>query len=242
MPEPPSSRPQPRRPATPDEELLSAEAPLVISTESDETRVARMCGEIEAGFRALSGVGRAVSFFGSARAEPEDPEYVLAREVARTVGRAGFAVVTGGGPGIMEAANRGAQDVGAVSVGLNIDLPFEQATNPYVGLPIDFHYFFTRKVMFVRYATAFIVSPGGFGTLDELFEALTLVQTGKVWPFPVVLLGRRFWRGLEGWLAERLAATGMIDPEDLDLVQATDDPAEVLSIVAAAARQRELEG
>ncbi|HZB96996.1 MAG TPA: TIGR00730 family Rossman fold protein [Candidatus Sulfotelmatobacter sp.] len=231
---------EPRHPSTPDEELLGAQIGLVISTESDGTRVARMCGELETGFRALSGVRRAVSFFGSARTPADHPDYQLTREVARSVGEAGFAVVTGGGPGIMEAANRGAREAGARSVGLNIDLPFEQPTNPYVELSLNFHYFFTRKVMFVRYATAFVVAPGGFGTLDELFEALTLIQTGKVWHFPIILLGTPFWRGLQHWMAEQLMATGKVGLADLDLVKATDDPDEVRAIVEEAARQRVL--
>lgn len=231
---------EPRAPATPDEELLGAQVPAVLSTESDDSRVTRMCRELEAGFHSLSRVTRAVSVFGSARTPSDDPDYHLARHAAQVLGRAGFAVITGGGPGIMEAANLGARDVGATSIGLNIDLPFEQPVNRYVQLPVQFHYFFTRKVMFVRYATAFIVFPGGFGTLDELFEALTLIETGKVWNFPIVLMGAHFWSGLLEWMTSQLLATGKIGRGDLDLVRVTDDADEVLAMVEAAARLREL--
>src|SRR5207244_4634432 len=190
---------EPRAPATHDEELLGAESPAVIATHSDAERLVRVHDELETGFRMLAGLGKAVSIFGSARTAADDPAYARARRTARLLGEAGFAVITGGGPGIMEAANLGAREAGARSVGLNIELPFEQEMNLYVDLPLRFHYFFTRKLMFVRYACAFVVFPGGFGTLDELFEALTLIQTGKVRHFPVVLVERAYWRGLLDW-------------------------------------------
>ncbi len=225
----------PRHPTTPDQELLAAELPSVETELTDADRVARMGDELAGGFDALRDLGPAVSLFGSARTPREAPEYALARETARRLGEAGFAIITGAGPGAMEAANLGARDAGVPSVGLNIDLPFEQAINPFVDLPLDFHYFFTRKVMFVRYAGAFVAFPGGFGTLDELFEALTLVQTGKVAPFPIVLMGERHWSGLLNWLRAELTDRGRISPGDLDLLAVTDDPEECVALVAAAA-------
>jgi uncharacterized protein (TIGR00730 family) len=229
------------RPATPDEELLGAERPAVATERTEEERLARIREEVVTGYDALAHLGCAVSVFGSARTPPEHPDYALARATARRLGEAGFAVITGGGPGIMEAANRGAKEAGATSVGLNIDLPFEQAPNPYQDIALRFHYFFTRKIMFVRYASAFVVFPGGFGTLDELFEALLLIQTGKIRHFPVVLLRPSFWAGMTDWLRERLAADGMIAPADLDLLTATDDPDEVLALVRAGARRQGLQ-
>jgi uncharacterized protein (TIGR00730 family) len=226
---------EPRRPATLDEELLAAEVAAVISTQTDAARVKRVQRELAEGFRALASVGAAVSVFGSARTPRDDPEYALAREVARTLGEAGFAIITGGGPGSMEAANRGAREADAPSIGLNIELPFEQGMNPHVELGLTFHYFFTRKVMFVRYASGFVVLPGGFGTLDELFESLTLIQTGKVSDFPVVLMGREYWAGLLDWIRERMLAEGKVGPDDLQLLTVTDDPAEVVEIMAGAA-------
>jgi uncharacterized protein (TIGR00730 family) len=214
-----------RRPATTDEELLGAEAATVATERTDAQRIKRIEAELERGFQALADIVRGVSVFGSARVAADAPGYRLARDVGRRLGAAGFAVITGGGPGIMEAANRGASDAGACSIGLNIELPFEQGANPYQDLALTFHYFFTRKVMFVRYACAFVVFPGGFGTLDELFEALVLIQTDKIRHFPVVLLGIDWWDGLVAWMRERLAAEAMISPGDLDLLQATDDPA-----------------
>src|SRR5947207_9365624 len=208
---------EPRPPATLDEELLGAEVESIVSTQSDAARVKRVSGELAEGFRALARVGAAVSIFGSARTPRDHPEYALARETARTLGAAGFAIITGGGPGIMEAANRGARDSGALSIGLNIDLPFEVGINTYVDLPLQFHYFFARKVMFVRYASSFVVFPGGFGTLDEMFEALTLIQTNKIRDFPVVLVGSRYWSGLVDWMREQLAAEGKISREDRGL-------------------------
>jgi uncharacterized protein (TIGR00730 family) len=170
-----------------------------------------------------------VSVFGSARTAEDHPDYVLARDVAARLGRAGFAVITGGGPGIMEAANRGARDVGAASVGLNIELPHEQGLNGHVDIGMTFHYFFTRKLMFVRYAWAFVVFPGGYGTLDELFEALTLIQTGKVQRFPVVLAGSGYWVDLREFLRDHALPTGKISPADLDEFSVIDDPEEIVS-------------
>jgi uncharacterized protein (TIGR00730 family) len=226
------------RPATPDEELLGAERPAVATERTEQERLDRIRNELTKGYDALADLGCAVSIFGSARTPPDHPDYALARATAHRLGAAGFAVITGGGPGVMEAANRGAREAGATSVGLNIDLPFEQAPNPFQDIELRFHYFFTRKVMFVRYASAFVVFPGGFGTLDELFEALLLIQTGKIRHFPVVLVQRRFWAGMTDWLRDRLAADGMIAPADLDLFTTTDDPDEVVALVrAGAARQ-----
>jgi len=221
----------PRAPATYDEELLGAETAAVVATQSDAERIERVRKELARGFETLGRIGPAVSIFGSARTREGDPVYDLARHAAAMVGAAGFAVITGGGPGVMAAANRGAREAGAPSVGLNIELPFEQEMNPYVDLPLRFHYFFTRKLMFVRYACAFVVFPGGFGTLDELFEALTLIQTGKVRHFPVVLVERAYWRGLLDWSRERLIGEGKIAPDDLDLMRLSDEASEVLGIV-----------
>jgi uncharacterized protein (TIGR00730 family) len=226
------------RPATPDEELLGAERPAVATERTEQERLDRIRNELTKGYDALADLGCAVSIFGSARTPPDHPDYALARATAHRLGAAGFAVITGGGPGVMEAANRGAREAGATSVGLNIDLPFEQAPNPFQDIELRFHYFFTRKVMFVRYASAFVVFPGGFGTLDELFEALLLIQTRKIRHFPVVLVQPRFWAGMTDWLRDRLAADGMIAPADLDLFTTTDDPDEVVALVrAGAARQ-----
>jgi uncharacterized protein (TIGR00730 family) len=225
-------------PATTDEELLSSQVEAVESRFSEQERLERIRDELERGFDALGDITRGVSIFGSARIPPGDPRYELAREVGRRLGEAGFAVITGGGPGLMEAANRGAAEAGACSIGLNIELPFEQRANGHQDIALEFHYFFTRKVMFVRYANAFVVLPGGFGTLDELFESLVLVQTRKIRSFPVVLVGRGWWSGLVDWIRERLEAEGMISPDDLDLVQCTDDPAEVVAIVAAGAERQ----
>jgi uncharacterized protein (TIGR00730 family) len=227
----------PRAPATQDEELLSAESPMVQVTRSEDERLDRIRQELETGFARLCELGPAVSVFGSARIPAGHPEYEFARRTARMLGEAGLAIITGGGPGIMEAANRGAREAGVPSAGLNIELPFEQGMNPYVDVALRFHYFFTRKVMFVRFACAFVVFPGGFGTLDELFEALTLIQTGKIEHFPVVLGRPDYWDGLLGWARSRLLAEGKISPADLDLLITSDDPGEITSIVIAAARR-----
>jgi uncharacterized protein (TIGR00730 family) len=198
----------------------------------------RIMGEFVEGFDTLSDVRYAVTVFGSARTRPDDPYYEKAVQTTRLLARHSFPIITGGGPGIMEAANRGAQEGNGLSIGCNIELPFEQGTNPYVERSINFRYFFVRKTMFVKYSTAFIVFPGGFGTMDELFEALTLIQTGKVKHFPVVLFGREYWKGLRDWLAERVAGEGKIDTKDLDLFHVTDDPEEAVKLVVQARERR----
>ena len=228
-----------RRPKTADEELIGAQQADVVHEITDPMRVARMATELAMGFRELRAVHRGVSVFGSARTPVGSPEYELGREVGRRLGEAGFAVITGGGPGAMEAANRGAREAGAHSIGLNIDLPFEaDGASEWVDQPLDFHYFFCRKVMFVRYANAFVVLPGGFGTLDELFEALCLIQTQKIRSFPVVLVGVEYWSGLVDWLRKRVAAEGKIDLHDLDLLFATDDLDAVVARVLRAAEEQ----
>jgi uncharacterized protein (TIGR00730 family) len=219
---------------TPDEELLDNPA----LTATDPMRIRRMRRELEVGFAALADVDRGVTVFGSARTHPDDPEYRHAVDVAARLGRAGYAIITGGGSGIMAAANQGAREVGALSVGLAIDLPFKEPENPWIDRPLRFHYFFTRKVMFVRYASAFVVFPGGFGTLDELFEALTLIQTRKIRGFPVVLVGRDFWTPLVAFLHERLLAGGKISTPDLDLLAVADDADEIVRIVTEATERR----
>jgi uncharacterized protein (TIGR00730 family) len=190
---------------------------------TDPWRVMRIQAEFIEGFGSLAELGSAISVFGSARIPPEDPLYDTAVRLGAALVRAGYGVITGGGPGIMEAANKGASEAGGVSVGLGIELPFEQGLNKYVDLGINFRYFFVRKTMFVKYAQGFVVFPGGFGTLDELFEALTLVQTGKVTRFPIVLMGSQYWRGLLSWLQDTVAAEKKIAAVDLDLVSVTDD-------------------
>ena len=203
------------------------EAPLF---RADDEWVDSIASELAQAFAALAPVPRAVSVFGSARTRPGSEEYERARTVGAALGRAGFAVITGGGPGAMEAANRGARDVGALSVGLGIELPVEQTMNGFVDLAVRFRHFFVRKIMFVRYASAFVVLPGGFGTLDELFEALTLVQTGKVERFPVVIVGRRHWAGLLEWLDTHLSAEGRLGPSDLTLFSVADNADEVVAL------------
>jgi uncharacterized protein (TIGR00730 family) len=197
---------------------------------SDPWRVLRILGEFVDGFDALARVGPAVSVFGSARIREPSPHYALAREVGRLLAERGYAVITGGGPGIMEAANRGAAEGGGMSVGCTIELPHEQAVNAYVNLAIAFRYFFVRKTMFVKYAEAYIVFPGGFGTMDELFESLTLIQTGKALSFPVVLCGSSYWAGLIRWLRSRLVEDGYIGRGDLDLVRLSDSAEEIVEL------------
>jgi len=234
-----SAQPDPRVPSTDDEEVLAAQVPSVATLVTDIERVKRMAAEIRMGFEALSGIHRGVSIFGSARTPPGSPVYERARAVASELGRAGFAIITGGGPGAMEAANRGASEAGGLSVGLGIELPFEQDLNEWVDVGIAFRYFFVRKTMFVKYAQAFVILPGGFGTLDELFEALTLVQTRKVTRFPVILFGSEYWGGLVSWIKSTLAATGTINEADLELFTVTDDVDEVMSVISAADAARQ---
>ncbi len=205
---------------------------------SDPWRVFRIMGEFVEGFDNLGDISDGVSIFGSARTPPTDPHYQAAVETARLLAQAGCPIITGGGPGIMEAANRGAVEGGGLSIGLNIELPFEQGTNPYVRRSINFRFFFVRKTMFVKYSTAFIVFPGGFGTLDEMFEALTLIQTGKVKHFPVILFGRAYWQGLVDWLGDTVTKQGKVGPKDLELFRITDDPKEAADIVIRARAER----
>ena len=199
--------------------------------DTDPWRVLRIQAEFVEGFNTLARTPRAISVFGSARLEEDHPYYKAAREVGAELANAGFAVITGGGPGLMEAANRGCKEAGGFSVGCNIELPFEQGLNDYVDLGIDFQYFFVRKTMFVKYADGFVVFPGGFGTFDELFEALTLIQTGKVLRFPVVLFGSSYWKGLIDWLTENPIAEGMISPEDMNLFKVSDSPEESVAYI-----------
>jgi uncharacterized protein (TIGR00730 family) len=231
-------RTHPRRPTTGDEELLEAETPAIVSELDDAARVRRIDAELRMGFERLSHIGKAVSIFGSARTAPDDPMYEQARAVSARLARAGYAVITGGGPGIMEAANRGAHDAAVPSIGLDIELPHEQFENAYVDIGLEFHYFFVRKVMFVRYASAFVVFPGGFGTLDELFEAATLRQTAKIRYFPIILYGSDYWSGLMDWLLGTVAREGKIAPADAECLVVTDSADEVLRVVEAAEHRR----
>jgi uncharacterized protein (TIGR00730 family) len=195
-------------------------------------RLFKIIGEFVDGVEALHEIGPAVSIFGSARVAVDDPVYALTENVAAKFVDAGFAVITGGGGGVMEAANKGAAEAGGTSVGLNIRLPFEQQPNPYANIELEFDYFFVRKVMFVKYAMAYIIMPGGFGTLDELFEAVTLIQTQRIKPLPVILVGSDHWNGLVDWIKARLLANQRISPEDIDILQVIDDPAEVVKAVS----------
>jgi uncharacterized protein (TIGR00730 family) len=224
-----------------DEELLLwlGDEPAAVRA-ADAERVRDIAGEFARGFDALAEVRRAVTVFGSARTPPDHPDYTLLRSVTARLGAAGYAIITGGGPGLMEAANRGARDAGALSVGCNIELPHEQALNPYVDIGLKFRHFFARKVMFVRYACAFVIAPGGFGTLDELFEALTLIQTATIRHFPVILLGAGEWNGLLDWLRTRAVADGRLDAGELDLLMPAMGPDDVLEIVEGG-RRRQLE-
>ncbi|MGH2455328.1 MAG: TIGR00730 family Rossman fold protein [Candidatus Limnocylindria bacterium] len=222
---------------TEDQELLRTR-PLPEFRETDTWRTLRILGEFVEGFDALAEIGPAVSVFGSARVGRRNRYYAAARRVAAGLGREGFAIITGGGPGIMEAANRGARDAGALSIGCNIELPFEQGLNEYVDLGMEFRYFFVRKTMFVKYAEGFVIFPGGFGTLDELFESLTLIQTGKVEHFPVVLYGRDYWNGLLSWIREKPLYEEKVSPEDLDLLIVTDDADEACRAIVDSHRGR----
>jgi len=200
-------------------------------TAGDTWRVFRIMSEFVEGFETLSRIGPSVSIFGSARTTPGDSDYILAQNLAARLVKRGYGVITGGGPGIMEAANRGATEAGGTSVGLNIELPFEQKPNSFIKTPVSFRYFFCRKVMFVKYSSAFIILPGGFGTLDELFESITLIQTKKIKPFPVILVRRRFWEGLVRWLREELLDEGKISIPDLGILQMADTIDEIVDIV-----------
>jgi uncharacterized protein (TIGR00730 family) len=222
---------------TEDRKLLQPQGrPDFLST--DPWRALRILAEFVEGFDALATLGPAITVFGSARVKDGSPEYETAREIGRLLAKEGYAVITGGGPGVMEGANRGCQEGGGMSVGCNIELPHEQDLNPYVDLGVEFRYFFARKTMFVKYADGFVILPGGFGTMDELFEALTLIQTGKIRHFPIILVGKAFFGGLLDWMRAELLGQGMISPGDVDLLVVTDDPKEVVKIVRKAAGSR----
>ena len=220
--------PSQRPPA--DKLLLERSAIEELAHHADPWRVLRILSEFVEGFDALNEVGPAVTVFGSARATSDDPYYAAGRALGGALARRGFAVITGGGPGIMEAVNRGCQEAGGLSVGCNIELPNEQELNDYVDLGVEFRYFFVRKNMFVKYARGFVIFPGGLGTLDELFESLTLAQTGKIEHFPVVLFGTEYWSGLLDWMRKVVLARGAISPEDMDLMSLTDDPEEAAAM------------
>lgn len=216
------------------EDQILLEAPTKADqdfTDTDPWRIFKIMGEFVEGFDGMAKISRGVSIFGSARIQPGDEYYQAAVETGRLLAQAGFAVITGGGPGIMEAANKGAHDAGGASVGCNIQLPFEQDSNPYLTTSITFNYFFVRKVMFVKYASAFIIFPGGFGTMDELFEALTLIQTRKISNFPVILFGKSYWQDLLGWIKNTMLLENKVSPEDLDLLFLTDSPAEAVQTI-----------
>ena len=227
--------------STEDQKLLRSRESIPGFRETDTWRTFRIMGEFVEGFDALADVGPAVSIFGSARVGRRNRYYGAARRLAAELSKQGFAIITGGGPGIMEAANRGAKEAGGVSIGANIELPFEQGLNEYVDLGMEFRYFFVRKVMFVKYAEGFVIFPGGFGTLDELFESLTLIQTGKVEHFPVVLYGRDYWDGMMQWIRDKPLYEEKISPEDLDLVTITDDVAEAAEAISRHHRSRQQE-
>ena len=216
---------------TQDEQLLRTPKPDEF-THTDTWRVLRIMGEFVQGFDDLATITRGVSVFGSARIKSDNPQYKAAQETAALLANAGFSVITGGGPGVMEAANRGAFEAGGVSIGCNIELPFEQAPNPYQTRSLTFKYFFVRKTMFVKYSCAFIIFPGGFGTLDEFFESLTLIQTRKIKNFPVVLFGSDYWSGLVSWLKSSALSEKMISDKDFSLLSITDSPSEVVDIIS----------
>ncbi len=224
--------------STTDQRLLDSRGPTDW-VHTDPWRVLRIQSEFVEGFGALAELGPAISVFGSARTRPDDAAYAVAERLGAALTRAGFAVITGGGPGVMEAANKGAVESGGVSVGLGIELPFETGLNDYVDIGINFRYFFARKMMFVKYAQGFVVLPGGFGTFDELFEALTLVQTQKVTSFPIILVGRDYWGGLVDWVTKTVLADGKISEADRDLIVVTDDLDEAVAIMVEAQRRRE---
>jgi uncharacterized protein (TIGR00730 family) len=215
---------------TQDEQLL--ESPRADEfTHTDPWRVFRIMGEFVEGFDELATLTRGIAVFGSARTPPDDPDYKAAQETGALLAADGFAVITGGGPGIMEAANRGAFEAGGLSIGCNIELPFEQRPNAYQTLSLTFKYFFVRKMMFVKYSLAFVIFPGGFGTFDELFEALTLIQTKKIRNFPIVLFGKEYWSGMLKWLGDVVLTSGKISNHDMEMFHITDSPAEVAEIV-----------
>ncbi len=248
-----------RRPTTEDERLLSRPAQPLIKpsepmpqeelrlqehahdhavhfdfTHTDPWRVFRIMSEFVDGFDELSQIPPSVAIFGSARSKPDDPDYIAAVETARLLAKAGFGIITGGGPGIMEAGNKGAQEGGNVSIGCNIELPFEQGPNPYLDISLDFRYFFVRKTMFVKYAEAFVIFPGGFGTMDELFEALTLIQTKKVNHFPVILYDSKYWSGLRNWIRDTMLPSNKVNTDDIGLLMLSDDPREICKLVIEA--------
>jgi uncharacterized protein (TIGR00730 family) len=223
--------PDEHKPGTTQDEQLLESPRLDEFTHTDTWRVFRIMGEFVTGFDELATLTRGISIFGSARTHLDDPDYAAAQETAALLARAGFAVITGGGPGIMEAANRGAFEAGGQSIGCNIELPFEQSSNPYLTRGLKFKYFFVRKMMFVKYSLGFIIFPGGFGTLDELFEALTLIQTQKIRNFPVVLFGSKYWEGLLNWVRDFGLKEGKLTEEDLKRLHLTDSPAEVVKII-----------
>jgi uncharacterized protein (TIGR00730 family) len=204
------------------------------NTNDDNDRLSRITNEFVLGFKTLTHLPPCVTFFGSARIQPNEPLYQTVVDTARLVGQAGFGVITGGGPGVMEAANKGAQEAGVVSVGSNIELPFEQHLNPYVDVDIEFHYFFVRKMMFMKYSQGFVIFPGGYGTLDELFNAIELLQTRKTSNFPLILYDSQYWKGLLDWIKEKLLASHMISPEDLDFFHVVDDPKDIPPIILKA--------
>jgi uncharacterized protein (TIGR00730 family) len=218
---------------TTDQRLLDRRGPSDW-VHTDPWRVLRIQAEFVEGFGLLAELGAAVSVFGSARTPRDTPEYTLAEQIAAELSRAGYALITGGGPGIMEAINKGAAEAGGVSVGLGIELPTEMGLNDYVNVGLEFRYFFVRKTMFIKYSQAFVVLPGGFGTMDELFEAVTLVATGKITRFPIVLVGSGYWSGLVSWLREKVLAEGNIHAEELDLITVVDEPEEVVKIITKA--------
>jgi uncharacterized protein (TIGR00730 family) len=220
---------------TTDQRLLDRRGPSDW-VHTDPWRVLRIQAEFVEGFGLLAELGKAVSVFGSSRAMPGSPDYDLAEKIAAGLAGAGYAVITGGGPGIMQAANKGAAGAGGVSVGLGIELPVEQGLNDFVEVGIEFRYFFVRKTMFIKYSQAFVVMPGGYGTMDELFEAVTLVQTGKITKFPIVLVGSSYWSGLTSWIKNTILGEGKISPGDAELFHLTDDPAEVVRVIKEAHR------
>ncbi|RFU37493.1 TIGR00730 family Rossman fold protein [Actinomadura logoneensis] len=220
-------------PTTTDQRLLDRRGPTDW-VHADPWRVLRIQAEFVEGFGLLAELPKAACVFGSARTRPDSPEYRLGEEIGAKLHEAGYAVITGGGPGIMEAANKGSHDAGGLSVGLGIELPFEQSLNDHVDIGVQFRYFFVRKTIFVKYSQAFVVLPGGFGTLDELFEAITLVQTGKITRFPIVLVGTEYWSGLLDWMKQTVLPAGNISADDLDLIHLTDDPDDVVRVIVEA--------